>query len=56
MLQWGNHIVAGSLVIIHAEGTLGLVLSRDEEHIYLWNVLVEGKVFSIHSSRLRVAM
>ena len=56
MLVWGQSLVPGALVEIHSENTLGLIISRDTEYLYLWNVLIEGVVVSVHSSRLRIAL
>lgn len=47
-------LVPGSLVLITGDNSIGLVLSRDAQHVYLWNVLVGHVVVSVHVSRLQI--
>jgi hypothetical protein len=56
MFVWGQSLTPGALVEIHSESALGLIISRDPEYLYLWNVLIDGVVVSVHSSRLRIAL
>lgn len=56
MHLWGSNLSPGALVEVHSENILGLIISRDPEYLHLWNVLIDGVVVSVHSSRLRIAL
>jgi hypothetical protein len=45
--------LTGELVEITGFNSPGIVLNRDEQHIYLWNILIGEIVHSIHRSKIK---
>jgi hypothetical protein len=53
MYVFGKQLEPGILVEIYESNSTGLIIERDKDHLHLWNVLIDGKVHCIHSSKLR---
>lgn len=44
----------GNLVKIRGNNSIGILLRKDCDHIYLWDVLVGHVVISVHISNLTI--
>lgn len=49
----GKYLSIGALVEVISSGSLGLILSQDEVYGFMWNVLINLKQLSVHSSNIR---
>jgi hypothetical protein len=43
---------AGQFIRIMGEDTLGVLMRRDPQHIYLWDVLIGHTIVSVHVSKI----
>lgn len=55
-MKWGERLHPGAMVEVWESKSLGFIIERDHEHLYLWKVFHENSIHVVHSSKLRLLL